>query len=1073
MSDRKMKFKSQLAALTGTLFLVLMSGTGQADDTDIHVGGTLPPGSEPLVMFSLDWRPNLGSTACNQTITVPDPSDPTLTINENECQFLIDGGYMSAVGPYTFFDVLRGVLRRVLEPLDGLKLGLMLNHDYKSNCENKVVAKCSNGGFIALGAKSFDLADTNGAKAAFHNYLAAIPSPQGSLSHPYQGKELFYELYRYFTGQGIYNGHVGFLDFDSDPLANMRPETPNTAWDNSPAVESGTNYVSPLSAAGSCTKLFTVNMMFQVSQVEDNSDSALTAAFPGGMNFAANGVPRPDFPNVIEWLNDKDLGDGTVPGVGTIDGKQNVTSYFVVDPTKINTTTTAYSTAGGTGSPLALSSDPRALIKTLTDVFSQIISVSTTFVAASVPVNSFNRAEIIDNVYIALFQTDKSGQAFWHGNVKKLRIKGLALGTPALRDANDNPAISADGRLRYDALTYWTNAGALPPPDPNANEIAGSDGRSVNRGGAGQKIPGFLSGYPGLLNSDAGARKMLYDNGTLNLAALNSDPATATALQTVLGAGSVAEAQAIIAHARGVDIDDADGDGVRKEPRDWIFGDPLHSRPLPLNFGARGGYSSANPAIYIAVASNDGALRLLRNTTTGGAESGEEVWSFVPQSVMGKLKTLRANPVGAHPYLFDGSPIAYADDANQNGTIDAGEKAYLYIGLRRGGKVMYGFDISDPENPKLLFNPITKSGDFTELGHTFSAPRIITTKEGGTQRPAIVFGGGYDMNKDSRGGVGTDDTEGNAIYVVDAETGALIWKAVGGAGTSTGNKFVHTGLVDSIPSDISILDGDGNGVHDRLYVGDTGGNLWRADIHGTDKSNWKLTILAKLGRHAPASAGKTDDRRFFHRPDVVQTFESHTRVDAVVIGSGDRTDPLDKGGFADNWAYMIKDHATAAGAGTDTSLQHASLGDVTNTCLTETGTCTAVLTNGWKMNMQINGEKVLAKPLTIANTVYFTSYVPSAGFNPDTCAPSEGTGRLYAVSLKNGAAKRNFDTTTVDADRSMVLKSAGIPSEVVAISTQMGPEPATYILPPGDDPLPTGESPRFKTFWFEEEDGDL
>ena len=36
----------------------------------------------------------------------------------------------------------------------------------------------------------------------------------------------------------------------------------------------------------------------------------------------------------------------------------------------------------------------------LRNIFQQILSVSTTFVAASVPVNVFNRAEIIDNVYI-------------------------------------------------------------------------------------------------------------------------------------------------------------------------------------------------------------------------------------------------------------------------------------------------------------------------------------------------------------------------------------------------------------------------------------------------------------------------------------------------------------------------------------------------------------------------------------------------------------------------------------------------------------------------------------------------
>ena len=34
----------------------------------------------------------------------------------------------------------------------------------------------------------------------------------------------------------------------------------------------------------------------------------------------------------------------------------------------------------------------------------------------------------------------------------------------------------------------------------------------------------------------------------------------------------------------------------------------------------------------------------------------------------------------------------------------------------------------------------------------------------------------------------------------------------------------------SIPSDITRLDSDGDGKVDRLYVGDTGGRVWRFDI---------------------------------------------------------------------------------------------------------------------------------------------------------------------------------------------------------------------------------------------------
>jgi len=668
MSDRNMNFKARLTAVAGVSLLVLLTGIGQADDTDVYIGNALPPGSQPMVMFSLDWRPNLGATACKGT----------------ECDFLINEGYLESSGPYTFFDVLRAVLKKVMDPLKGLSVGLMLNHDYKTGCANRVAPGCSNGGFIALGARPFLEDDANEAKEDFHEYLADIPVPQGNASHSYQGKELFFELYRYFSGGGVYNGHVGFLDFQTDKDFNMDEDTPDTMWDES--VENNNNYISPLATAGACSKLFTVNMMFQVSNQEADSDPAISAAAPSGM-----GLNRKSntFPGVIEWLNDKDLADASLGGIPDLHGVQNVTSYFIVDPRFINVTTTEYAVAGGTNAPLPLSEDPEELVNTLTDVLNQIISVSTTFVSASVPVNSFNRAEIIDNVYISLFQTEKSGKPSWIGNVKKLRIAGLADGIPTIVDAKNSPAIAADGRLRFDALTYWTDSGALRDPDVDAGEIAGADGRSVDLGGAGQKVPGYINPHPGVLNGDPGARQLFYNTaGSTNLVPFNVDAATATALQGVLGAADVDEALRIMLHARGVDIDDADGDGILAEARPWIFGDPLHSRPLPINFGARGGYSAANPAIYIGVASNDGWFRFIRNTTTGGAESGEEAWAFMPQIVMPKLKTLRTDAVGVkHPYLVDGSPVSYpyaAATRLYTASMSAIRKIRNYSGRRSG-----------------------------------------------------------------------------------------------------------------------------------------------------------------------------------------------------------------------------------------------------------------------------------------------------------------------------------------------------------------------------------------------------
>ena len=1062
MDTRFTKFS--LAALLAAL--VIVTGTTRADDTDVYMnpGAGLPPGSEPMVMFSLDYRPNLGSTACNG----------------NECDTLIKEGYMPETGPYTFFDVLRGALRKVFAPLEGVRVGLMVNHNHNTDCEGFGRTRCSNGGYIAMGFQTFEAGDANGAKARFHKILDSMPTPQGNLSHSYQGKELFFEFFRYLTGQGVYNAHNGYTDFGSSNVANLDADFPSISWD--PTIEAGPktrpDYVSPLEKAGACSKMYTVNVLFQVSNQEDDSDLAIQSLVEeGGL-----GSPQRTFPDVIQYLNDADLASGRYGAVPDLEDKQNVTSYFIVDSTKINTTTIGYARAGGTGVPLALSEDPDELVATLQEIFRQILSVSTTFVAASVPVNVFNRSEITDNVYIALFQVDAKARPYWVGNVKKLKLAGAndSSATATLIDANGVPAIAADGRIRFDALTGWTLPAALPPPDLDAGEVAGRDGRVVARGGAGQRIPGFVLGSPQEANG-LGGRTIFYDRTSSSLAALNVDALTAAALQTNFGAATAAEAAQLIAYARGLDIDDLDGDLERNEAREWIFGDALHSRPLPINYGSIAGFTDpGNPAIYLAVATNDGLLRMIRNTRGSGAESGEEVWAFMPRRAMAAQKILRANGTGMqHPYTIDGAPVAYIEDRNQDGSIIAsdGDRVFLYVGMRRGGKAYYAFDVTYPESPRLMWT-IEKSafGDFAELGYTFSDPRVGLVRGPNGPRPVVMFAGGYDMNKDIRGSVGTDDKEGNSIFVVDAETGALVWKAVRGAGSGGTTVFEHPRLTDSIPSTLAVGDTDGDGFTDRLVVGDTGGNVWRADLIGADTADWKLTLLASVGRHSGGAAGIASDRRFFHRPDLVPSKDNDGLFDGVVIGSGDRPDPLDKGGITQDFLYMIKDRRTAPGSAFDSALSHDAFGDVTSNCLQTEGGCTVNLTNGWRLGLEEPGEKVLATPLTITGKVLFTTYLPQSGTGATACSPSEGAGRLYAVALQDATAVINYDSSDDDpdapdqastrSDRSVELQSLGIPAEVVSI-------PPNKILRPDLQIDNLDTTTRWRTFWYLQEDADL
>jgi type IV pilus assembly protein PilY1 len=476
------------------------------------------------------------------------------------------------------------------------------------------------------------------------------------------------------------------------------------------------------------------------------------------------------------------------------------------------------------------------------------------------------------------------------------------------------------------------------------------------------------------------------------------------------------------------------------------------------------------------VATNDGMLHMIRNTTSSGAESGQEMWAFMPRAAMSMQKLLRANPTGAkHPYTLDGAPVAYIEDRNYDGTIDSSDRVYLFVGMRRGGKAYYALDITDPESPKLMWT-INKSGDFAELGYTFSNPRVGLVDTGTGPMPVVMFAGGYDRNKDDRTAVGTNDAEGNSIYVVNAMTGDLIWKARGGSGSGSGKVFVHPRLVDSIPSTLAIADTDGDALTDRIIVGDSGGNVWRADLKGTSTAGWKLTLLASVGRHATGASGKASDRRFFHRPDLVPSQDKNGNFDGVLLGSGDRADPLDNGGVATNFFYMIKDRNTIAGSATDTGYEHADFGDVTDNCLQEGGSCSVNLNAGWRLQMEDVGEKVLATATTITGMVFFTTYLPQGAGSSTACSPSEGAGRLYAVGLQDARSVINYDTSDDDPDhpdeptskndRSTDLNSAGIPAEVVSI-------PPNKILRPDLQIDNIKATTRWRTYWYLAEDPDL
>ncbi len=122
------------------------------------------------------------------------------------------------------------------------------------------------------------------------------------------------------------------------------------------------------------------------------------------------------------------------------------------------------------------------------------------------------------------------------------------------------------------------------------------------------------------------------------------------------------------------------------------------------------------------------------------------------------------------------------------------------------------------------------------------------------------------------------------------------------------------------------------------------------------------------------------------------------------------------------------------------------------------------------------GEKILATALTLTGKVFFTSYLPQLAGTSTACTPSEGSGRLYAVSLQDATAVINYDTSddnpdypdepTSANDRFTDLTSAGIPAEVVSL-------PPNKILRPDLTVDDIDATTRWRTYWYLQEDADL
>jgi type IV pilus assembly protein PilY1 len=308
---------------------------------------------------------------------------------------------------------------------------------------------------------------------------------------------------------------------------------------------------------------------------------------------------------------------------------------------------------------------------------------------------------------------------------------------------------------------------------------------------------------------------------------------------------------------------------------------------------------------------------------------------------------------------------------------------------------------------------------------------------------------------------------GRGVVAIEATKGTALWHARASPGGAAFPRTV-SGMDHSVASDLAVVDRNFDGLADRVYIPDTGGKVWRADIDDADPANWNVTLLASLGGTG-ASA-----RKFLFPPDVVYA-NGTQNYDAVLIGSGDREHPLDTS-VADRF-YMLKD-PNIGPIGTDQGIVESQLYDASANLIqdgttAERSAATLALNaaRGWYIALS-SGEKVVGNSITLAGTTFFGTNRPTPAA-PGVCTPNLGEARLYSVNYLDGSAKleNNGSAGLTVGDRFRVRAGGGYPPSFVPISVQLngkihqGVISGTQVI---TAPVQAGK--RQRTFWFREMD---
>jgi hypothetical protein len=346
------------------------------------------------------------------------------------------------------------------------------------------------------------------------------------------------------------------------------------------------------------------------------------------------------------------------------------------------------------------------------------------------------------------------------------------------------------------------------------------------------------------------------------------------------------------------------------------------------------------------------------SSNTAQYGDGSELWAFIPANLMSRLKNNYLS--GDDQAFVDASPTI--SDVYVNG----GWKTVLLSAEGNGGDSVFCLDVTDPTNPAFMWE--------------FSDPDLFTSRSS----PAVGAIGRIVVNGTSKwvaffvSGKSNNSQMYPSIYMIDITDGSVLQRI----------------YLDSEPNGIggvpsgqpAVVDSDGNGYIDRMYIGTNKGYLYKVTLPDDPTAVSTTITNCVINTDTTDSHGNTlpSDQTLqpiYASPAVVvnNTYNASNNVQSrieIMYGTGDNP-YFDENPNSANTTYHFFAYV-------DTSAK---------------GVCdTSGVNLDWFYTLPA-GEQVFASAFAAAGVVYFGT-ATSATEDPCSATSVNGNGgNLYAFSV--------------------------------------------------------------------------